>query len=402
MKSKIAIFTITTFVLLGAMTPLALANPTICDPSQEPCVVPLVVEKTAQTSFNRDWQWKIRKIAYQKERSLTEDQMTAVNYQIKVGALPKDGGWRVSGTITIINPETNPDAEVTGLTDVLSSFGAITNLNCDVNFPHLLPAGDTITCTYDQRLTKPVNQTNTASVQTVGAVPGGSATAGVIFSATPTTETDRCVTVSDTNSQGPQGSPVCADESIKTIKYHVTFGQNDLADVSLSCGDTNYSNTASFITNDTEKTGESTVTSSFHVECPKPFCSFSQGYWFAKPGISWPDVNGEGSNGEVTIGSSDYTQSDGTTVRNSSNAGGIPDLKKGFLQFVAIKLSQANNPGSPLPDDLSAQMDIINDNWGSKTVDQIIDNSNQAEEIAIAGGWIGDWIDENHCAEELE
>ncbi len=396
MKTKITLFSILALVLLSGFAQPASATDLI-----EPTILPLVVEKTAETSYHRDWQWKIRKYAYQKLSSLTNDQLTAINYQIKVGAIAKDKDWQVAGTITITNPEGNPAAEITSVTDVLSSSGPITAIDCGVTLPYSLPAGETLTCTYEQSLTSASSQTNTALVETTGAVSGASATAPVTFT-TPTSETDHCVSVSDTNPQGPQGLEVCAHESIKTIKYHVTFGQNELANVPLACGDTRYSNTASFITNDTETRGESTVANSFHVECPTPtpFCSLSQGYWFAKPGTTWPDANGANV-GEVTIGSSDYTQADGAEVWDSPNAGGIADLKKGFLQFAAIKLSQTMNL-APLPTDLATQMAIINDNWGTHTVAEIIDNENEAEAIADAGGWIGDWIDENHCVEEEE
>lgn len=128
-------------------------------------------------------------------------------------------------------------------------------------------------------------------------------------------------------------------------------------------------------------------------EGPVPYCSFSQGFWFAKPDNSWPDVNGA-AYGNMTIGSFDYTQAEGMAIWNSSNTGGIPDAKKCFLQVAAIKLS-AVDAGAPVWTDVQ-----ICENWlsslGYKLTPTNLRNSSNAE-AAAAAGRIGDWINENHC-----
>ncbi|QNA44355.1 hypothetical protein [Lacibacter sediminis] len=133
-------------------------------------------------------------------------------------------------------------------------------------------------------------------------------------------------------------------------------------------------------------------------------CSFSQGYWFAKPGVVWPDVNGAEA-GVVTIGGQFYTEAEGRAIWNTSNAGGISDAKKGFLQVAAILLSDDNVlPAATVWADVT-----IVQNWLSTKPKLSADGANGTLKVqpksanstnAAAGsaaGRIGDWINLNHC-----
>ncbi len=121
------------------------------------------------------------------------------------------------------------------------------------------------------------------------------------------------------------------------------------------------------------------------------FCSYSQGYYFAKPGPTWPD-------GEVTIGGWVYTEEEGRAIWNTSNAGGIADAKKAFTQTAAIKLSGVEDP-------LALEKVAIIEAWLSnlqKLTPTHLPNQTGAEialygNAAQAAGWIGDWINQNHC-----
>jgi hypothetical protein len=123
-------------------------------------------------------------------------------------------------------------------------------------------------------------------------------------------------------------------------------------------------------------------------------CSFSQGYWFAKPNLVWPDVNGA-DEGNVTIGGHFYTQAEGKAIWNASNAGGIADTKKAFLQVAAIKLSGASVlVSATVWDDVQ-----IVETWLSslpKLTPSNLKNWKNSD-AAAAAGRIGNWITLNHC-----
>ncbi len=133
------------------------------------------------------------------------------------------------------------------------------------------------------------------------------------------------------------------------------------------------------------------------IGCLQAFdCSLSQGYWFAKPGLTWGGQS-------VTVGGYSYTQEEGRSIWNCSNAGGIRDSKKAFTQAAAIKLSmQIENVTIPqtVLDDvaiidayLSAlnKLTTYNCNLPTGGVD--------GTAAAAAAGRIGSWISANHCGE---
>lgn len=140
------------------------------------------------------------------------------------------------------------------------------------------------------------------------------------------------------------------------------------------------------------------------AEGPLEGCAFSQGYWFSKPGVVWPDLNGADA-GVITIGGKFYTEAEGRAIWNTSNAGGISDAKKGFCQVAAILLSD---------DDVFPTATVwpnvtIVQNWLStkpklsatgaggtlKVQPKTAANTNAA--AGAAAGSIGNWINANHC-----
>ena len=128
--------------------------------------------------------------------------------------------------------------------------------------------------------------------------------------------------------------------------------------------------------------------------CPEPEgegCSFSQGYWFAKPNVVWP--------GTVTVGGHTYTQAEGMAIFASSNAGGIGTAKKVFLQVATIKLSGASVLGGATV----WPYVTIGNNWLStlpKLTPSNVKNFNNtagAAEAKAAADAISTWIEGHHC-----
>jgi len=118
-------------------------------------------------------------------------------------------------------------------------------------------------------------------------------------------------------------------------------------------------------------------------------CSMSQGFWFAKPQSVWSSV---------TVGGYSYTHTESLAIWNTSNAGGIADAKKGFLQVAAIKLS-----GSTVLSTDSVWDDVaIVEAWLSPLAKLTTLNLNDFSNsnAAQAAGRIGNWIDAHHCTEE--
>ncbi len=98
---------------------------------------------------------------------------------------------------------------------------------------------------------------------------GGGGQASITFVA-PTTETDECITVND-DQYGPLGS-VCADDGVPTtINYVQSVGYQE-------CGQHQFVNTASFVTNDSGATNLDNWTVNVTVPCVLG-CTLTQGYW---------------------------------------------------------------------------------------------------------------------------
>ena len=246
---------------------------------------PLVVTKTSRTAFERAWDWDITKSADQEDLLLSEGESFTVNYTVDVSAVATDT-IDASGTINVTNPVGNPSATVTGVTDELSIAGTATVTCPGIIFPHVLAAGASFDCTYQLSpdAADAIDQTNTATATTSGNVPGDSDTVPVDFSAP--VQIDECITVDDTNPQGPQDVVVCQDDPAneKTFTYPVTFGpaQTEGVDVVVECGEIDHDNTASYTTNDddndTDENDSATETVHINVECFEG-CTLTQGYW---------------------------------------------------------------------------------------------------------------------------
>jgi hypothetical protein len=246
---------------------------------QTPFVAALVVEKTANGTFDREWTWGIEKSADQTTLDLEADETATVNYEVELTATPEDTNHEVSGTITITNPDGNPTATINALSDIDDTLntGEIMVVDCGLtSFPVELEENESLECTYSGA-SDDDSASNTVTVTTTGNVPGNSDSADIVWSTDPADEVDECVTVNDTNSNFPGNTEVCADDEDKTIEYSVDFGP-DGADVVVECGEGSHPNTADFITNDTQTTGDDDASVDWTVTCDVS-CTLTQGYW---------------------------------------------------------------------------------------------------------------------------
>lgn len=217
----------------------------------------LEVSKTAYTSFTRTYWWDITKVAYPTWLGLDVGEHGYIDYDVTVTPYAVDSGWEVEGTITITNPDSYYDAEITDVVDVVGGTTAA-YVDCDVYFPYTLGAGETLYCSYYADLYSGASVVNEVTVTTCGEVGGGTATADVIFGY-PTVEIDDCVGVDD-SLHGWLGE---ACDVAKTFSY--------TEDVSYyTCGEYEVYNEASFTTYDTWQYGSADATVYVDVACEPP------------------------------------------------------------------------------------------------------------------------------------
>lgn len=235
------------------------------------------VTKDASTSWKRHWDWTIDKSADQSSLLLSDGQLFAVNYKVKVDAVKTDSDFDVVGNISVYNPAPMA-ATIVSVKDFVSGFG-LAKVECGVAFPYTLAAGDTLKCTYYAGLPNGDARVNTATA-TLQNSPSGttdfSGNADVVFSPTPTVEEDECIDVTDTN-VGALGT-VCAAAAPKTFSYSLWFGKNAEADVVLVCGESTHENVASFVANDSGATGSDSWIVKATVACGTG-CTLTPGYW---------------------------------------------------------------------------------------------------------------------------
>jgi hypothetical protein len=242
--------------------------------------IELEVEKTAETTFTRKYEWEIEKTNSAPEPIvLATGQTFEIPYKVKVSvAIEMDSDWAVSGTITVHNPA--PDAAMgVNVEDEISGGLEVTNVDCNGEgagngLPAMIAAGGDLVCTYSRSLPDGTSRTNTATAtSTTPGIGDGEGTAPIEFGA-PSETIDECIQVTD-SLVGALGE-ACANESPKTFEYKFTIGPY----TSEECGEHQVINTAVFVTNDTEASGEDSSTAVIEVRCEgEGGCTLTQGYW---------------------------------------------------------------------------------------------------------------------------
>jgi hypothetical protein len=262
MKTKRTINILTMAIMLFGMflaTVPALAN----NPPPSPV---LLVNKTATGSSTTSWTWTINKTADQSSLTLSPGQTFLVNYEVTVTPTPVNtSGWTVNGDIDFQNVS-GSDASIKEVRDVLSD-GTVGVVSCPA-LPDTLHNGDLMHCTYTASGAGLLPESNTATVILADDSVGGSNTVAVTNSGS--SETDECISVTD-DKYGTLGT-VCAGDGPKTFTYSMLVGPFDV------CGDYQFTNTASFTTNDTGTTSSSSWTVNINIPCAGG-CSLTPGYW---------------------------------------------------------------------------------------------------------------------------
>ncbi|PYF99679.1 hypothetical protein SAMN05216184_106196 [Georgenia satyanarayanai] len=190
----------------------------------------LVVTKTAVPSFTRDWDWDITKVAEEDRLEVPAGEDGTFTYDVTVTPEgPVDSGFTVSGTVVVTNPNDVPFTGVTVLDSLPSSTCSVpggTNVT--------VPAGDSVTLNYTCDLTGATPTTagtNTATVTwDAAAFPGtdgsSAATADFDFAAASVAETDRYVTVTDSEydlSDYPGGNALDATDGEAVLTYDLEW-----------------------------------------------------------------------------------------------------------------------------------------------------------------------------------
>lgn len=234
------------------------------------------------TFLTRTYDWTIDKSADQTALTLSLGQQFQVNYSVTVNATYTDGDWSVAGNIWVHNPGPIP-ATINGVSVVIAPDipGVVTS---PVTFPYALPAGETLHCTYTAALPDASTRTVTGTVTIqnfdydylMNPTPDGTTdltgTTTIDFGNVVINQVDECIDVSDTYA-GLLGT-VCygVDTLPKTFTYSRWIGPYG------ECGDYTVTNTASFVTNDTQATGSDSWTVNVHVPCVGG-CTLTPGYW---------------------------------------------------------------------------------------------------------------------------
>lgn len=227
----------------------------------------LAVSKTVETSFTRTHNWDIAK-KVETDNGATHDGYPKIWLYVD-GSGDETATWtvdvtyegyvdsdhNVSGEITIENTGTL-DATITSVDDVLG--GTAIDVDCGVTFPYTLPAGETLTCTYDED--GYVEGDNEASVTTERDT--YQADPVEIVWGDPTTEVNKTVTIKDISDLfGEVELGTVTAPNGDTFTYTKDFAWADYGQA--NCGDHVYNNTATIV-----ETGQSaSATLKVNVQC---------------------------------------------------------------------------------------------------------------------------------------
>lgn len=332
----------------------------------------LQVTKDAYTSFTRTYDWTIDKTGDQSELTLEIGQPYTVNYTIVVDASYTDSDWTVDGNISVYNPAPMA-ATLVSISDVVSDDIAAT-VDCGVTFPYELAAGGTLNCTYSADLPDATDRLNTATAELQN-TPSGTTNfpgmADVLFENAEITEIDECIDVTDSY-YGDLGTVCYAD-------LPVSFQYSRVVGAYATCGDYEVNNTASFVANDTETTGDDSWIVDINVPCNG--CTLTIGYWKTHAGFGPQDdmlsqflPKWLGTHlFDVAIGKSIQVTTAGQAVDilsfNNVASNGINKL---YAQLLAAKLNiAAGASGSSISSSITAAdlfLTIKNaDDWSSLT-----------------------------------
>jgi len=223
---------------------------------------PLVVSKTADTSFRRTYLWQLAKQADKTDVEITDGGSAKFHYT--VSATPSgytDDDWQLSGQITVTNPNGYADGSITtDVTDAPNIGGGATCSVTDGTGVDLAPGGSATldyTCDVPNRpeYNGGVNTATAAWTDPEGADATATGTTGVTFS--DPTKVNKTVTVTDDMVSHTGDPAVLGTAEWNASGAPVEFGYDLTLDgVAGQCQD--YTNTAAIV--QTDQSAHATVT----------------------------------------------------------------------------------------------------------------------------------------------
>jgi hypothetical protein len=254
----------------------------------------LTVTKTASPSFKRTFHWGINKKVDRTQANISSGS-AVFNYTIDVTHdTGSDSAWKVTGSITVTNPNDWEDITLSNAGDAIDNGGNCTvDTTAGLTIPKSGSKSYPYSCTYPAA-PSPADGTNTGTATWNSATystPHGTAsgTAAAAFSTTSPSLVDNCVTVTDPNSPNPPlPATVCStDPSPKTFTYSKSVPAPIDTCVTVP-------NTAKYTTNTSGATGSSSQ--SVQV-CGPVAGGLTMGFWSNKNGQALE--SGDGSTGGV-------------------------------------------------------------------------------------------------------
>jgi hypothetical protein len=242
----------------------------------------LNVAKTATPSFTRTYKWSIDKTGDQTTLTLQNGQSAAVNYNVALSATYTDSNRAYRGIITIKNPAPIPTT-INSIFDIISSDipVEITNLT----LPLTLPAGGSLDLNYSSALPDLTARTYVAAVvrqiyaynfdntATPIETTNLAASATIDFNKAEMKEIDKNVSVTD-DKYGSLGN-VTYSNIINPFIYQLVIGAY------AQSGTYTFTNTATFVTNDTKTTGSDSWAVTTYIDSGEGTRTI--GYWKNHP-----------------------------------------------------------------------------------------------------------------------
>lgn len=249
----------------------------------------LIVTKTVKPAFTRYYTWVITKKAFDSNgaeiTSLTLgiNESFTVRYIIDVNPTFTDSEFRVSGTITVYNPNPSRSANVL-ISDLILPEG----INSTVTPASVtVPPASSVTVNYTAALPDSSSRSDQATALLFnipsGTTPFSSNAIPFDFSNADIKTVDSCINVIDSYAGKLNSSPICGTSA--QMAYSRTFGPY----TTCTAGILLFPNTATFTTTDTQTFGSANWQISVTVPCSG--CSLTIGYWKTHAGFGpQPDV----------------------------------------------------------------------------------------------------------------
>lgn len=187
MRKFSVILTILAVLLMAAAT----VHPVLAGPVGGNSGI-LVKMNNLTTTYVRTWDWNIAKNGSLAELVLQVGQTAPVDYTVTVTGTAVDSGWTVSGQVVFQNTTTGPVVVNSVLVQI--DGGITVTPTCPVTFPHTLPAGNLVACSFTSPL--PDGSSRTATVVVDSATGTASASKAITFGA-PASVSGQTVSVFD-------------------------------------------------------------------------------------------------------------------------------------------------------------------------------------------------------------